>query len=30
MNPGPEEVIDKGDILVIIGHDPNLNKLKGE
>jgi len=28
MNPGPDEVIDKGDILVMIGHDPDLRRLK--
>jgi len=28
MNPGPDEVIDRGDILVMIGHDPDLKKLK--
>jgi trk system potassium uptake protein TrkA len=28
MNPGPDEVIDKGDILVMIGHDLDLRKLK--
>jgi len=29
MNPGPNEVIDQGDILVIIGRDRDLNRLKG-
>jgi K+/H+ antiporter YhaU regulatory subunit KhtT len=28
MNPGPHEVIDRGDILVLIGREQDIRKLK--